>query len=204
MKKIKLGLAKMTIPEKIQKIRTIVTKMTGNTNFTTPIPSLNTVTAAINKLEISFEAALDGGRTKKAAVNLDEVALDTTITQLAAYVQDISLGDETKILSSGMEIKAKPIAPQDMIAPVNVRLLTKPAEGEITLKWKPINNAKSYIIQSTATPHMATSWEAFAVSGKASYKATELISNTVLWFRIAAVGAKGVGIFGDPIRASIL
>jgi hypothetical protein len=204
MKKVKLELQKMTIPEKMQKTKTVITKMTGNTNFTTPIPSLTSVTAAINKLELSYEAALDGGKTKKAIVRVDEASLDTLMSQLGAYIQDITLGDELKILSSGLEVAKKPSPPQDLTTPINLRLNKISVEGEVNLKWNPIKNAKSYMIQSTSTPQVETSWDTFAVSTKASHKANNLESQSIIWFRIAALGAKGISAFSDPFKASIL
>jgi hypothetical protein len=57
MAKARLGVRNLTIPQKIQQLRQIVTKMTGNATFPAPDPSLATVTTAINKLETDFNDA---------------------------------------------------------------------------------------------------------------------------------------------------
>ena len=45
MAKVKLSLQSLTIPQKIQFIRQVVTSMTGNANFATPAPALVAITA---------------------------------------------------------------------------------------------------------------------------------------------------------------
>ena len=204
MKKIKLNLGNTTIPDKIQKARTIVTKITGNANFTTPSPALTVVTGAINKLETSYEAALDGGKTKKAIMRADETALDTLMTQLGAYVQDVSGGDELKILSSGIEVKSDSHNSTPVETPSNVRMVLKNMAGAVSLRWKAIRNAKCYLLQTSLNPTDDANWEYCDVTAKCSYTATGLESNKALWFRVAAVGVLGKSGFSDPFKASIL
>lgn len=204
MRQVKLEFSRLTIPVKIQKARNIVAKMTGNTNFTTPVPALTAVTTAINKLEASHEAALDGGSAKKAAMSIDDAALMTLMKQLAAYVQDITLGDELKIISSGMDVRRLKSAPQPLTAPVDSRVELNGNAGEVMLRWKAVKGARSYIIESTSTPGDEATWTHFDVSTRTRFLATNLSSLTIVWFRVAAHGAKGRSAFSDPIKASIL
>jgi len=105
MNKPKLNFYRLGIAQKIQKARAIVTRMTGNTNFTTPNPALAAITAAINALETAFEAAADGGKTLKAAMHAKEKILNGLMVQLEEYISNICAGDELKIQSSGMDVK---------------------------------------------------------------------------------------------------
>lgn len=204
MRFVKLEFGRLSIPEKIQKARNIVLKMTGNTNFTTPVPALSAITTAIGKLETSHENAMDGGQSKKAAMKVDEKALDVLMAQLAAYVQDASLGDELKILSSGMEVKALPSAPQPLTAPLDARALINGVVGEAQLRWKPVKGAKSYVVERTTTPNDEATWTIFDVSTRGSLHVRGLTSMSVMWFRVAALGAKGRSGFSDPFKATIL
>ena len=106
MKKPKLNFRNVSIPEKIQKSREVVIHLTGNPNFTSPNPSLDTVTSAINDLETTHEAAADGGKTLKAIMRSKEKVLDDLMMQLQEYIANASGGDEQMILSAGLGVKA--------------------------------------------------------------------------------------------------
>jgi hypothetical protein len=203
MKTVKLNFKALRVPLKIQKAKNIVSKMTGNANFTTPNPALDVVMNAINKLEISYAASLDGGISKTALMRTDTATLDLLIAQLMNYVQDVTGGNELKILSSGMEVKATATAPQPMPAPLNMKYLTDSNDGEANIKWSPVKGSKAYLIQSSTTPDVETSWAFFDACTSANYTALGLTSHTAIWFRIAALGAKGAGPWSDPLKASI-
>src|SRR5450631_1391466 len=68
----------------------IVTAMTGNAFFPSPVPALALVTAAIAALQLAEAAAL--ARTKGAVTTRDErrTALVQLLQQLKAYVQAIA------------------------------------------------------------------------------------------------------------------
>src|SRR4051812_24225383 len=72
----KLGFAQMTPTVKVSTARHIVDAMTGNPNFTTPNPSLASVTAAADALEAA-QAALDGTLIKTYDRNTAQTALNT-------------------------------------------------------------------------------------------------------------------------------
>ena len=105
MKKPKLDFYHLSIAQKIQKGREVITHMTGNTNFTTPNPTLAVITAAINGLETASEAAADGGKALKANMRAKEKILNDLMVQLEEYISNVCAGDEQKILSSGMGVK---------------------------------------------------------------------------------------------------
>jgi len=50
MAQVKVGADKLPVPDKIQFARQVVIDMTGNANFTTPAPSLASVTTAVTAL----------------------------------------------------------------------------------------------------------------------------------------------------------
>ncbi len=204
MKHIKLNLNRTRIPLKIQKAKNIVVKMTGNTNFTTPAPSLASITTAINKLESSYELAIDGGKSKKAAMRIDEASLDALLTQLAAYVQDITVGDELKILSSGMELKSSPVASQIPEIPGDIQVVLKRNEGEVSLKWKAVKRVAAYLLQINDKHDNENTWTLYDACTKASYTGGEFESSSIKWFRIAALGAKGKSLWSQPVKVTIL
>jgi hypothetical protein len=57
MAKTKLGLGTLSVTHKVELARQIVIKMTGNANFTTPVPALAAITTAANSAETAFNNA---------------------------------------------------------------------------------------------------------------------------------------------------
>ena len=54
MPRIKLNLRNLSIPDKVQKGRQVVTAMTNNANFSNPHPPLPEVTAALTSLDQNY------------------------------------------------------------------------------------------------------------------------------------------------------
>lgn len=202
MTKVKLGLRDLTVAEKVQYARQIVTDMTGNTNFTTPSPTLASVTTGAGDLETAFntaQTARDNAKTKTATQNDKETHLDLLLSQLGHYVESTSGGNETVITSSGMQLKAHGSPIGELARVTSLSATTADNEGEIDLHWDKVSNARSYEIEKCADPISSTGWLHIGISTKSQYAALNLISGTKFWFRVAAVGAAGQGSWSDPV-----
>lgn len=201
MAKVKLNLKNQTIPQKVQFLQQVVTAMTGNPNFTTPVPDLMAITAAVTDLEIKYNAAQAARQTaqqKTTEQNDSERAADLAVTQLAAYVENASAGDAVKIQSAGMDVRADgaPIGP--LPAPTDFVATVGDMDGEIDLDWDSVRGATSYVVERSPDPITPTSWQQAIVVTKSKGTVSGLTSGTKYWFRVAAVGAAGQGAWSDP------
>lgn len=203
MAKTKLELGKLTVTQKIELARQIVVKMTGNAAFTTPAPALAAITTAATAAETAFNDAASARLTaqqKTLVQNTNEDALAALLTQLAAYVESASAGDEGKILSAGMGVRAArsaPTAPQQVLA---LAATEGDHEGTIDLAWDPVAGAVSYSIELSTTSGTGP-WTVSRVATKSSATVEgppPLTSGQRAWFRVAAVGAAGQGPWSDP------
>lgn len=113
------------------------------------------------------------------------------LTQLAGYVESIAGKDDTLITSVGMETKASPSPPTLPNVLQALSAATGDHDGELFLSWKPVPNAKSYVIESSTDPATVTSWEHAGIATSATKTIGNLKSGTRFWFRVAAVGAGG-------------
>jgi len=201
MGKVRLGLKKMPILDKIALATRIVTAMTGNPNFATPNPALADITAKTTALRTSYNAALSKRAQAKAATDLqdaDEKELDLKLTQASLYVENVSAGNDGKILSAGMNLRHNIVRIGELSVPKNLLAKAGGGDGEIDLNWKPVFGAKSYLIQMTTDPNVPDSW-AFKRNSTESFTVIlGLTSGTKYWFRVAAMGAAGQGDFSDP------
>ncbi len=65
-RRVKLGLYGQTVAEIIPYCQNILSLMEASGNFPNPIPSYVDAAAAVDELDKSYKAALDGGKTLKA------------------------------------------------------------------------------------------------------------------------------------------
>ena len=218
--RVSLRLSERPTNDKIEYSRNIVISMTGNSNFTTPNPSLALVTTAANNTETASIAAIDGGKRKTAAMHQKEAILDNLLSQLGNYVEATANaaaaagGDaQAVILSSGMDFKrAKNKAPLPLAPPSLSGVST--VEGAVNLKWKSVKYARSYIIEisnditaggiiSPTLPESSArafyTWTINDVCTKVKFTVGGLTSGTKYAFRIIALGTAGKGTASIPV-----
>jgi hypothetical protein len=202
MSKVKLGLTKRSVPEKVARGREIITALKTNPDFPTPNPTLASVTTAIDSLEAAFqdqEVTRQLAATKTAAKDEKEDAFDNIFSQLAAYVESVAGSNEKMIKSAGMDTRAAAVPTTEKPSPPNsLNVTSGDADGEIDLTWEPVTGAKSYVIEVSIDPVTATSWKHSSVSTKSSARTSGLVSGTRYWFRVAAVGTGGQSGWSDP------
>jgi len=194
MARIRLNLRNLSVTEKIAKGRQIVTALTNNASFPNPSPPLTEVTTAVDELEKAFasvQAARSEVATKSATQDNAATKLDQTLTQLAGYVESVAGKNDTLITSAGMETKSAPSAPAVPGAPQGLSAAAGEHDGEINLVWRPVTNARSYIVEFSLDPAAANTWTHAGVATAANKTMTNLTSGKRYWFRVAAVGAVG-------------
>jgi len=144
--KVKRDFINLPVAEKIQFSRDRVVDMTGNANFTTPSPTLASVTTRTNDLETKHLAALGGGPAQTAARDASELLWDDTMNKLAVYVEGIADGDVTKITSAGFQATSTEKSPaQPPVKPENIKLKHSDNSGEILFSCDAVPNAESYV-----------------------------------------------------------
>ena len=216
-KNVSLKLAKKSVSNKVEFARAIVAAMTGNLKFPAPSPTLSAISSAATNLENAITAAMDGGKSKTAAMRVKEKLLDDQLTQLGKYVDAIANGDESIILSSGMDAEADRTAPQIPDAPAHLSAEGGSAEGVVELKWRTVKGAKVYIVEqcddvtalqsrtsSSSLPVPSTIWKQVAVVTKTKCSFPGLISGNKYAYRVYAISAGGNGDYSDVVVVKVL
>jgi hypothetical protein len=201
MPRIKLNLRDLSIPDKVQKGRQIVTAMTNNANFANPHPSLSEVTAALASLEQNYallQAAKADVKAKATTQDDADSKVDQILVQLAAYVESIAGNDEKIITSAGLATKNSRSAPVFLSPPQGLSATVGDHDGVIELSWKKVPKAKSYTIQISADPPNPESWTHAAIATASTRTIENLTSGKRFWFRVAAIGAMGQSGWSEP------
>lgn len=190
---VTLGLQSLSIAQKIEKTRFIVTSMTGNAFFAEPnplpTPPLATLTADVNALETAYIAAQAGGKQATALMRAREVVVDRDFTALAAYVEMVANTNfpmaETIVRSAGMGIK-------QITPPVinDFEIDNTEVPGEIKLKVKSVRGA-SYIYQMCNDPSIESNWQLLKIIKQAKLVKDGLTSGSRYYFRVATIDKSG-------------
>jgi len=199
MKKIKalLDFLKLSVSEKIEFYRNVVSKMTGNASFTSPDVPLATATTQINTLETDVAGAKSGAHQAVAKMHQSLKTVDTTFHKLATYVDRIADGNDAVIMSSGFHISKQP-EPRSTKT-FEVKAGENP--GEIELVHKTVKGAKAYVWQYSigTLPADEKQWIYGGATTKAKFKITGFESATKVWFRVLAVTINGTQPCSDPV-----
>jgi len=121
----------------------VITCLTGNAAYTTPLVPLAELTAANTAFHDAQAAMVQGGTQATAYKNQMRAALEDLLTQEAYYVQTACKGDLATLLSSGYQVVNSNRTQSPLPQPVILQL-SNPMSGQIGVKLDPVANAYSY------------------------------------------------------------
>lgn len=202
MSQVKLNLKELSVTEKLQLTLDVGVAMSGNAHFSAPNPTLLTLSSLAGDLQSAVTAKADADQAAKMATVTQrnaELALDNALAAEAAYVQNVTKGDEAGILSAGMDVRSSGHKRGPMPAPMGLSGSAGDLPGEIDLHWDPVYGASSYAIQQTVDPLTpGSAWTVVPASTRSKVSVTGLTPGTRYWFEVAAVGAAGQGPWSAP------
>ena len=200
---VKLGLDRITPSALLVKARNMVTQMTGNPNFTTPVPALADVTTAADALETAINAHdLNPGPGELIDRNLAFDAVKDLLTDLGGYVQAATNGDLEKIKSAGCGTRKSNSPVGQLPAPKDLVASPTAYAGRLELQWGGVKGRSNYWVETCdGDPKVEDNWTMMTVTGKNRHTADGLESNKVYYFRVKALGAAGASPVSDITSA---
>ena len=202
--KVKLALNDKSDADLLTFAQSHVTAMTGNANFTTPLPSAANFTAALTPYQTALANFITAqAAAKLATTNKDtaRAALENALTQRGNYVEltAASAADPTAVIESGGFSVRSAKTPAGVPAPVaNLSITAGDNAGELDLQWDPVAGASSYHVQISPDPVTPTSWVPQPDVTKSKAIILGLTSGAKMWARVQAVGSGGIGAWSDP------
>lgn len=185
---VRLGLWKLSIAEKIAKIRFIIMSLIGNAWFPSPNPTGTVITTNVNNLEAAYLKAQGGGADEVAAMRAAEAKLDLSVNLLAAYVESIANADpanaEAIILSAGMELRGKRGKTNHGYE------LTSGKSGEIIITFPAVKGAM-YEIQMCTDFTKDENWKRIYIGTKSKFVMAGLTPGVRYFFRVCAITKDG-------------
>lgn len=196
---VKLGHTRLTFTALVDKVRTNVSKLTGNPAFATPIPTLAVLTAAADRLDKAVQDYdFSRSRVDKQERDIAFAELKGLHKDLGGYVQTVSNGDPEVIMSAGFEMDAAARPLGLLPAPVDVRATVRSYPGSLELRYKAVKGRLAYRVERCdGDPLVAENWKLHTVTGKTRLIVDGLDSGKTYFFRVEALGAAGLSPASD-------
>jgi quinolinate synthase len=188
--------------EKIPFYRNVISRLTDNPYFITPDVSLIDANAAIDALEQAVIAASDGGRVAISLMHDQEKAVEVPFRHLAAYVERMAAGDETKILSSGFHHSRQPVIhPKAILA-----VYDGEHSGSVHLVAKAVPRARSYHFRMAigGVPETDEGWILCGFSTRADFVLSGLDVMKKYVFCVAALTPDGMTDYSAPVEKIVI
>jgi hypothetical protein len=180
------------------KVRFVVQQMTGNSNFSTPDPTLASVTTLANQFEQAINDAEAGGSYDKSVRDSRKEELIDTMHNLSNYVLFTAKGDRLIAESSGFTI-AKDRSPQPPIEkPEGLNLTDGLNAGELLLLFLRVVGARSYSYQISLDPTDETKWLTLHGTVRKNLF-TGLESGKKYYVRVIAIGIGNQIVYSDTV-----
>ena len=189
-------------PQKLAKLQTAITKLTGNADMTNPNPTLVSAQAK-HDLAAAKLAALEIKETELKALRVEAAAaVDDAMYdygQLGKFVDNKANGDAAKITNAGFDVAAAS-APIGAIGQVMDLVLTEGDHtGTLDYMFKPTKGASLYELWTSPDPMTETGWKFADSSPRSSGTLKGLTSGAKVWVRARAKGAAPEpGEWSDP------
>jgi hypothetical protein len=164
--------------------------MTGNANFTTPIPTLASVTTAADALEAKQEA-MDGTEIKTYERNVAEAVLDDLVSKLQGYVDAVSGKDAGKVLSAGFEVRNPRTKAVILPAPQGLQADMTKIDGQIKLKFQTVKKKLYYRVEVALDFPGMLNWTIAAESTKSTVYINDLNPGQRYHIRVYTVNTAG-------------
>ncbi len=199
-KKIKLGLDKKSIPEKIAFGDQVITKLTGNASLPDSAEALAAFSAVHTQFKSDYAALLAAKTTaqeKKSTCDTCHGSWDDSMRSLALAVEYESDGSAPVIQSGGFELRGLPVPVGTLDAPANLMAATNGLEGVMRLRWEKVHGAMNYVVERTLNPLLPEGWQQVGMPTASSFEDVDLTPGTKYFYRVAANGADGLGGWSD-------
>lgn len=176
--------------------------MTGNTNYTTPSPTLAVYNAAITAYENALGNVQNGSITDTSIKDAARASLENLMQALGLYVQLNCANDLTKAQSSGFDVHAAPVAAALPAVPVNVTGEWGAHTGEIIISCDANKDADFYCCRYSLST-TAPVWITLMAQKNRKFTLTGLAHGKDILISLCALNAAGNSDWSDAVTVLV-
>jgi|GEM_PF-892172 len=173
-----------------------LTDMTGNANFTDPVPTLEDYAMSVEDYRTKHEAAVETrGKFATTAKGIARRTLLRQMKRLATYVNFTADGDANKLVSSGFTLVPPPESHTVPEQPLYARLRRGPQKGQLLMRVAKVKHAWQYEYQLGTDSESGDD----IVWGEEIFTTTKSLTNVIAglqsvkryWVRVRAMNGHG-------------
>jgi hypothetical protein len=169
--------------------------------YPAPVPTAAVMQGYIDDLAAAnAEVVANGGRVAHTAKRKAEKLVRGAIKAWAGYVQNVSGGDEGKILASNFEVVKHGTPYGELNPPTNLGARLTNTSGRVSLRWEREAGADMHhvFMSTSASPF---NWVLIGATTKSRFNADSLEPGTFYFFAVSALGAAGESSKSEPCQA---
>lgn len=199
LERAKLGLARLTPTDLVEKGRNHINCCTANANITLPATFLQELGDACDALEVANIAVRDnGGKLDTLRRNKRVPVVQDLVRVLEGYVSAQCLGDGEKITSTGFELVRSPQPVGVLDAVTDARAERGKQRGDVVLRWNAKRGRINYSLQMNGgDPNSESDWRWAASTSRTTITLRGLETDKQYYFRVRANSAAGAGKLSD-------
>ncbi len=190
IQKIIINYRKLSDGDFVAKVQCIINALTGNPDYTDPIPTLADLQTALGTFILSLPAASQGSKPDIVIKDQNRIALQDLVRQLGLFVMYIANGNVTMLAGSGFDL-AKARSSQNLATPGAVKLRDGISTGMLTSSIPKPAGSRGCIHELTADPITQDSQWQTVVTSSVSHTFENLTAGKKYWARVGAIGKKG-------------
>lgn len=190
--KIKISFWDHSDLELENKAQAIALAMTDNEYFKNPTPDVPELLDAISTFSDTLAAAENGGRQQIIEKNAARKELVRVLRELGNWITMIAKGDEKILASCGYDLYGKRSAAVAITAPQIVKVISRSHPGEVEIVISGVKGKLTYSYEYTLDPLAENSVWHDEPETLRRHIIRGLQSGKKYWFRVAAIGPRGV------------
>lgn len=178
------------------------------TVFATPTVSMASLATLLTDYNAKLAARASRATADALAFNESRDALETALSRLGNYVNDVAQGDPVTVEQSGFPSYStgKTMDTSPPGAPNNVRVRHGELTGVLVVRYKAQRQPSTNEVQTNiGNPNTEADWKQAGMFQGQKAVITGLTPGTVVWIRVRTVGLRGVmGDWSDPAQIMVI
>ena len=202
MKKIKvlIGFSKYSESEFFFAVSNIKSSMTGNTDFPTPSPSPDTLTAPLAAYGALLEKGSERTAAETATKNQLREQIIAIVQLLGRYVEENGNNDRVILLTTGFKLSGEPKPSGPLPAPQALTVVKGLVAGSLNGSVKKVAGSRGYSFEiKEAATEGGTEWRQASFCTKTKFSFTGLTQAKQYLIRVCAKGTYPSSNYTEPL-----
>ena len=184
---------------KLDLAKYVVSKMTGNVDFTSLAAMVLALKNAADALELAITAANSRDTIAVGEKQLAEALVEELLAKLCDSINGIAAGNKAVLLTCGLPLRRENSPVGELPPPQKVVSRYTPTSGRVSLVFEGPEGSRMFNVYRSAS-NDPFKWDLIGTTTKQRYNSDGNMPGSIIWFAISAVGTAGESSKSEPAR----